>query len=105
MPMWWACLSSSTIERHKHAVGAITHPLGCASGEEGQHQSEGPNEQAWQCIDDADLLKDFAWIMKGGQKPNMTIADFCRIVHKEVWETIGEAPATRTAGLARSKMS
>lgn len=78
-------------EPHTHA----TYPLCCACWEEGQHQGKGANEEPWQRIDDADLLKDLPGVMEGGQEADMPVADLCGVVYKQVWEAIREAPAAQ----------
>lgn len=69
------------------------YPLCCASGEERKHQGERANEQSWQGIDDADLFEDLAGVVKRGKETNMSIANVCGVVHKQVGKSVREAPA------------
>lgn len=41
-----------------------THPLSCSCREERQHQGKRADEQPWQGIDDADLLKDLPGVVE-----------------------------------------
>ena len=70
-----------------------THPLQCTSGEEWQDEGEGPDEEAWNRIDDRDLLKNLSGLMERAQERNIAIADVECIPDEKVRKAIAEAAA------------